>query len=77
MGNNFSPPGHHRGGVPRGTLLEPKRFLVYINDLEPPVPLNIDDSKLFHRKSVSVLQHSAAIAPRWTLHNDLNINSDK
>ena len=28
IGNNFSPPGHPKGGVPQVTLLGPKRFLV-------------------------------------------------
>ena len=82
IGNNFSPPGHPKGGVPQGTLLGPKCFLVYINDLETPAPLYkyVDDSTLFeicHRKSESVLQHSVDIAARWTLHNDMKINSDK
>ena len=82
IGNNFSPPGHPKGGVPQGTLLGPKCFLVYINDLETPAPLYkyVDDSKLFeicNRKSESVIQHSVDIAARWTLHNDMKINSDK
>ena len=76
IGNNFLPPGHPKGGVPQGTLLGPKWFLVYINDLETPVPLYkyVDDSTLFeicHRKSESVLQHAVDIAARWTLHNDM------
>ena len=63
IGNKFSPPGYPKGGVPQGTLLGPKCFLVYINDLETPVPLyiHVDDSTLFdicHRKGESVLQHS-------------------
>ena len=63
-------------------MLGHKCFLVYINDLETPVPLYkyVDDSTLFeicHRKSKSVLQHSVDIAARWTLHNDMKINSDK
>ena len=40
----------------------------------------VDDSTLFeicHRNSESVLQHSVDIAARWTLHNDMKINSDK
>ena len=82
IGNKFSPPGHPKGGVPQGTLIGPKCFLVYINDLETPVPLYkyVDDSTLFeicHRKSESVLQHSVDIAARWTVHNDMNINLDK
>ena len=63
-------------------MLGPKCFLVYINDLETPVPLYkyVGDSTLFeisHIKSESVLQHSVDIAARWTVHNDMNINSDK
>ena len=40
----------------------------------------VDASTLFdicHRNSESVLQHSVDIAARWTLHNDMKINSDK
>ena len=82
IGNNVSPPGHPKGGVPQGTLLGPKCFPVYTNDLETPVPLYkyVDDSTLFeicHRKSEYVLQHSVDTAARWTLHNDMKINSNK
>ena len=68
--------------MPQGTLLGPKFVLVYINDLETPVLLYkyVDDSTLFkicHRKSESVVQHSVDIAARWTVHNDMKINSDK
>ena len=82
IGNNFSPPGHPKGVVPKGTLLGTKCFLVYKNDLETPAPLynHIDDTTLFeicHRKSESVLQHSVDIAAKWTLHNDMKINSYK
>ena len=78
----FSPPGHPKGGVPQGTLLLPKYCLVYINDIETPVPLYkyVDDSTLFeicHRKGESVLQHSVDTAARWTEHKDMKINSDK
>ena len=55
---------------------------MYINDLETAAPWNkyVDDSTLFeicHRKSESVLQHSVDTAARWTLHNDMNLNSNK
>ena len=78
IGNNFSPPGHPKGGVPHGTLLGPKCFLVNINYLETSAPLYkyVDGSTLFG-KSESVLQHSVDIAARWTLHNDMKIYSDK
>ena len=51
IGNNFSPPGHPKGGVTQGTLLGPKCFLVHVKDLETPVPLYkyVDDSTLFER----------------------------
>ena len=45
-----------------------------------PLYKYVDDSTLFeicHRKSESVLQHSVDIAARWTVHNDMKINSDK
>ena len=45
-----------------------------------PLYKYVDDSILFeicHRNSESVLQHSVGIASRWTVHNDMNINSDK
>ena len=63
-------------------MLGPKCCLVYIKNLETPVPLYkyVDDSTQFeicHRKSGSVLQHSVDIAARWTVHNDMKINSDK
>ena len=82
IGNNFSPSGHSKGGVPQGTLLGPNSFLVYIHDIETPVTLYkyVDDSTSFeicHRKSEYVLQHSVDTAARWTLHNDMKINSDK
>ena len=53
-----------------------------MNDIETPVPLYkyVDDSTLFeicHRKSESALQRSVDTAARWTLHNDMEINSDK
>ena len=49
IGNNFSPPGHTKRGVPQGTLLGPKCVLVYIHDLKTPVSFYkyVDDSTLF------------------------------
>ena len=57
-------------------MLGSKYYLVYINDIEMPLPLYkyVDDItlRLFeicHRKSESVLQHYVDIAARWTLHD--------
>lgn len=82
IGNEYSHPGHPNGGVPQGTLSGPKCFLVYINDLETPVPLYkyIDDSTLFEvcdRKGVSVIQESVDVAAKWTEQNDMKINLGK
>ena len=79
IGNKFSPPGHPKGGVPQGTLLGSKCFLVYTNDLETPVPLYkyVDDSTLFeicHRKSESVLQHSVDTVARWDKSKEMLIS---
>ena len=58
---HYSQSGLPNGGVPQGTLSGPKRFLIYINDLETPAHLYkyVDDSTLFEvceRNGVSLMQ---------------------
>ena len=58
--NEYSHSGFPNGGVPQGTLSEPKCFLVYIKELKTTVPLYkyVADSKLFEkcdRKDISVI----------------------
>ncbi len=45
----FSEIEYPNGGIPQGTILGPKGFLVHINDLETPLPLYkyVDDCTIF------------------------------
>ncbi len=49
VGGEFSEIGFPNGGIPQGTMLGPKGFLVHINDLETPLPLckYVDDCTIF------------------------------
>ena len=82
IGNNCSSYGSPNGGVPHGTLSDPKCFLLYFNDLESHVPLYkyVDDSTLFeicNTDDVSVMQESTHRAVDWTQNNCMKINSTK
>ena len=82
IGNYYSYSSSPNGGVPQGTLSEPKCFLLYINDLETRVPLykNVDDSTLFeicYLNDVSIIQEFIDSAVNWTIRNDMKINSEK
>ena len=70
------------GGVPQGTLSEPKDFLVHINDMTTPCPLYkyVDDSTVFEicrLGSLSTIQQSANIVDQWTRDNYMRINTSK
>ena len=49
VGDDVSKPGYPYGGVPQGTLSEPKHILVHINELQTPCPIYkyVDDSTIF------------------------------
>ena len=71
IGNTFSLTGKPNGGVPQGPISGPKFYLLHINDLVTPSPINkyVDDCTIFkicqHRCSTSPLQESADVAIKW------------
>ena len=82
IGESVSQPGYPNGGVPQGTLSEPKNVLVYINDIRTPCSIYeyVDDSTVFeicNPTSVSVLQQPAASIANWSIDNGMRINTMK
>ncbi len=68
------------GGVPQGTMSEPKD--IQINDLRTPCPMYkyVDDYTTFEICTVNStrsLQDSANIISDWSTRNDMKINSTK
>ena len=82
IGDAVSKPGYPNGGVPQGTLLVQKNFLVHINDMQTPFPIYkyVDDNIIFeicNQGMVSIIQDSADLVKQWSCNNDMRINTTK
>ncbi len=82
LGAIYSSAGYPNGGVPQGTVIEPKTFLVHVNDLRTPSHLYqyVDFSTLFeicNLNSTSELQESVNIISEWSREYRMKINVTK
>ena len=81
----FSKYSSNESGVPKGSILGPLLFLIYINDLEKNIKSNIkffaDDTMLFSTVkdpdiSAKYLNHDLAVINKWAHQWKLEFNPD-
>ena len=72
-------------GIPRGSVLGPTLFIIYIDDLLANIKseglLFADDTKIFHqitsREDARILQSDLSLLEQWSKHWLLNFHPDK
>ena len=82
IGKTVSSDGYPKGGVPQGTVSDPRHFIMFINDLPTTAPIYkyVDDSTIFEvcqEGDTTQIQESVDMVDIWTNQNNMRLNSEK